>query len=114
MRQQTTTLYTYFKALANPIRLQIFEKILEAACECNLEEKGMITGNCVSSIAQALSIPQPTVSNHVKELIHAGLITPVKQGKIIYLFGKKEVVEMFKEFSSFIEKEVSGHNKIRI
>jgi ArsR family transcriptional regulator len=103
-----TDLSKSFRALSNPIRLKVFMTILEEACECDIDAKGKISGNCVTHIAELLNLPQPTVSNHVKELVNSGLINQKKKGKVIYLFGSKEVVDEMDGFSKFCVKEVSG------
>ena len=82
-----------FKVLSNPIRLDIFKHILNEACECDLKNEEKISGNCVTQIAKELNLPQPTVSNHVKELLNAKLVKGVRRGKNIFLFGNKDVAK---------------------
>ena len=60
-----------FKALADPVRLQLLSLIASAedstACSCDLEEP--------------VGKSQPTVSHHLAVLADAGLITKVKVGR---------------------------------
>jgi ArsR family transcriptional regulator len=60
-----------FKALADPIRLQLLSLIAASpggcACSCDLEEP--------------VGRSQPTVSHHLSLLADAGLITKQKQGR---------------------------------
>lgn len=100
-----------FQALSNPIRFQIYLKILEEACECNLDEHGenIDWGNCVTNIALDLEIGQPTVSNHVKELMNCGLVTSDKRGRQVYLFGNPALAHDLKDFAAYVEEEISGH-----
>lgn len=102
-------LYKCFRVLANQVRFKIFIEILEEACECNLDEQGYVWGNCVTGIADKLQLGQPTVSNHVKELLSCGLVTSQKKGKNVYLFGNPEVAENFVNFSQFMHDEITGH-----
>lgn len=60
-----------FKALADPVRLQLLSLIAASpggcACSCDLEAP--------------VGKSQPTVSHHLSLLADAGLITKVKQGR---------------------------------
>lgn len=62
-------------ALAQPIRLQVFRALV-------------VTGNqglTPSAMAQGLGIPVNTLSFHLKELAHAGLVTQERSSRnIIY------------------------------
>jgi len=60
-----------------------------------------VSGNCVTEISKSLGIPQPTVSNHVKELLSSGLIIAKRKGKNIFLFGSKTFTN---EISKFLEQ----------
>lgn len=96
-----------FNALSNPVRLEIYNRILTEACSCDLDSKESISGNCVSELAQDLNLNQPTVSNHIKELIAAELIGIRKVGTRAYLFGTKRSVSDMSAFASHAYKEVS-------
>jgi ArsR family transcriptional regulator, arsenate/arsenite/antimonite-responsive transcriptional repressor len=65
------SLATAFKALADPVRLQLLSLIAAApegsACSCDLEEP--------------VGKSQPTVSHHLSVLADAGLITKAKRGR---------------------------------
>lgn len=95
------SIYKAFKVLSNPTRLDIFLEILAEACSCDLDNENMVYGNCVTSIAKKLELPQPTVSNHVKELMNADLIDSHRRGKNIYLFGNEETAKKYEMFSEF-------------
>ena len=68
---QATELAAAFKALADPVRLQLLSLIAAApegtACSCDLEEP--------------VGKSQPTVSHHLSILANAGLITKEKVGR---------------------------------
>ena len=97
-------LHKKFRALSNPVRLEIFLKIVTFSNECKLAIDDRHSDNCVTKIADKLDLGQPTVSNHVKELVNAGLIIQEKRGKNIYLFVARDVAEDFKVFSAYLLK----------
>jgi ArsR family transcriptional regulator len=72
--RQATDLAAGFKALADPVRLQLVSLIAAApegsACSCDLEEP--------------VGKSQPTVSHHLSVLAEAGLITKEKVGRWVY------------------------------
>jgi len=65
---------TILKALADPRRLALLERIAGAGCPLA----------CAQALA-ALSISAATLSHHVKELETAGLIDVRREGKFAYL-----------------------------
>ena len=65
-------------ALAQPMRLRIFRALVVAGPE------GMTPG----ALAEALAVPGPTLSHHLKELLHAGLATQERASRnLIYRAG---------------------------
>jgi len=71
---QATELAAAFKALADPVRLQLLSLIAAApdgsACSCDLEEP--------------VGKSQPTVSHHLTVLAEAGLVTKEKVGRWVH------------------------------
>ncbi|WP_284617784.1 ArsR/SmtB family transcription factor [Aquabacterium humicola] len=62
-------------ALAQPLRLQVFRALIVAGAE------GLTPG----TMAEALDVPQNSLSFHLKELSHAGLVTQERASRhIIY------------------------------
>jgi DNA-binding transcriptional ArsR family regulator len=62
-------------ALAQPVRLQVFRALVVVGAE------GLTPG----SIATAIDIPPATLSFHLKELLHAGLVDQERDGRnLIY------------------------------
>ncbi|HEU4459950.1 MAG TPA: helix-turn-helix domain-containing protein [Methylibium sp.] len=62
-------------ALAHPVRLRVFRALVVAGRE------GMLPG----TMAEGLGIPANTLSFHLKELAHAGLVTQERASRnIIY------------------------------
>jgi len=67
------------RALANPNRLAIFERIHDDGLCCRTDRKG----NTVCAIAEDFQLALSTVSHHLKELRDAGLITCERRGQQI-------------------------------
>jgi ArsR family transcriptional regulator len=61
-------------ALAQETRLGIFRILVEAG------PQGLAAGR----IAETLELPQPTLSFHLKELTHAGLVSARSESRFIY------------------------------
>jgi ArsR family transcriptional regulator len=60
-------------ALAQPIRLRVFRALVGAG-GCGL---------IPSSLSDCLNVPPPTLSFHLKELVHARLVTQQRQGRFL-------------------------------
>ena len=65
------------RALSNPNRLAIFERIHDDGLCCRTDRKG----NTVCAIAEDFQLALSTVSHHLKELRAAGLITCERRGQ---------------------------------
>jgi len=62
-------------ALAQPLRLQVFRRLVVAGTD------GMTPG----ALVEALGVPSTSLSFHLKELMHAGLVTQERQSRnLIY------------------------------
>jgi ArsR family transcriptional regulator, arsenate/arsenite/antimonite-responsive transcriptional repressor len=62
-------------ALAHPARLQVFRALVVVG------QPGLTPG----TMAEALAMPAATLSFHLKELVHAGLVTQERAGRnIVY------------------------------
>ncbi len=59
-----------FKAIADPVRLQILNRLSSAA-----------DGVCVCDIVDGMDKSQPTISHHLKILANVGLVTREKRGR---------------------------------
>jgi ArsR family transcriptional regulator len=89
-----------FKALSNPHRLKIFMRlatscVTDSDC-CNENEMCA----CVGELGKNLKIAPSTVSHHIKELNHAGLIVLKRSGQSIQCRVEpktlKELEDIFK------------------
>jgi ArsR family transcriptional regulator len=65
---------TALAALAQDTRLSIFRLLVQAGPE----------GVPAGSIGEALEVPPATLSFHLKELVHAGMVSSRQQGRFIY------------------------------
>lgn len=71
---QATSLSNKLRALADPVRLQLFSAIA-----------GHAGGEaCVCDISGGVDVSQPTVSHHLKVLRDAGLLTSQRRASWVY------------------------------
>jgi ArsR family transcriptional regulator len=85
-----------FKALADPNRLAILQRLRECCGPgCCLPEDDEGT---VSVLAQRLGLAVSTVSFHLKELRTAGLITCEKRGRYVHCAVNPEAMRRIQEF----------------
>ena len=87
-----------FGALSNPHRLQIYS-ILSGCCspgsECSLENAASC---CVGDLGSRLDVAASTLSHHLKELNHAGLIHMQRDGKQIICSVNTEMLKDIRRF----------------
>ncbi|MDR0467218.1 MAG: helix-turn-helix domain-containing protein [Deltaproteobacteria bacterium] len=70
---QTRQATTIFEALSSDVRLDLFRLLVKYAPE------GLVAGE----IAKRLNVSNTNLSFHLKELLHAGLITMEKEGRFL-------------------------------
>lgn len=80
---QTKQAITVLSALAQESRLAVYRLLVEHAPD----------GLAASVIAEKLGIANATLSFHLKELVHAGLITSRQDGRFIYYSPIIEVMD---------------------
>ena len=71
------------KALADPRRFQILEKI------ANCREVGC------QRLCEQFPVAQPTMSHHLKELARAGLIEPWREGQFAFYRFREDVLQEY-------------------
>jgi len=76
------TLAQAFKALGDPIRLQLVDVLRKHA--------GKV---CVCELVPLFELSQPTVSHHLKKLRDAGIVGAERQGLWAYYYVEPEALE---------------------
>lgn len=87
-----------FKALSNPNRLQIFQRLLSCCEPGTVCSADTVNGFCVGELGEDLSVAPSTLSHHIKELQHAGLIKTQRKGKNVECFIDPNKVKILKDF----------------
>lgn len=75
-----------FKALSNPVRLQILQGLKDPAASFPPQDEGDINvdGVCVSSIQEGIGLSQSSTSSYLNLLQRAGLVTAKRRGQWTY------------------------------
>lgn len=89
-----------FKALSNPNRLQIYLRLLSCCTPGTACSAETINSFCVGELGEDLAVAPSTLSHHIKELQHAGLIKTRRRGQNIECYVDTEKVATLKEFFS--------------
>ena len=87
-----------FKALSNPNRLQIFQRLLTCCVPGTACSADTVSGFCVGELGEDLAVAPSTLSHHIKELQRAGLIKTQRKGKNVECFVDTENVRELMEF----------------
>ncbi len=79
-----------FKALSNETRFMIFKNVFTGGYTCSLDKKqaGVEVNpiaTCVSTVAEHFNFSLPTISNHIKELKEAKIISVERKGNKVYI-----------------------------
>lgn len=70
-------------ALAQPTRLALFRHLVERGAE----------GACAGSLAESLGVAAATLSFHLKELSHAGLVGSAQEGRFVRYTANLDAVQ---------------------
>jgi ArsR family transcriptional regulator, arsenate/arsenite/antimonite-responsive transcriptional repressor len=99
IRQDSNDLAEVFKAMGDPTRLSIF-KMLSANPKAEL---------CVCAIAARLQITQSAVSQHLKVLKNAGLVTPNRDGfRVHYSVNTGKLKSVWASLESMMNAPAGG------
>ena len=82
------------EVLADPVRLQILQILLERDHECS-DLEGYV-GIHVSDITEAVGLSQPSVSRHLSKLRSVGLVTLRRQAQWAYYRRNEEQIRRAK------------------
>lgn len=104
-----------FKALSNETRFLIFKNVFTGGYTCSLDKKqpGVEVNpiaTCVSTIAEHFNFSLPTISNHIKELKEAKIITVEKKGNKVYI---EPNIETIREMAGCFQTLVSNFDENR-
>ncbi len=92
----TLSLDQIFKALGDPIRIQIVDTLAKGSvCACKLLEQFQIT--------------QPTLSFHMKILVSSGLVESTKQGKWVFYDLNHEALKSIRYYAFQLESTKQVH-----
>ena len=91
---EATQLASMFKAIANPVRLQMVDLISRLG--------GQI---CVCDIENQFELSQPTISHHLKILRKAGIIDCERRGQWLFYFARQEALTILEQFLSGLMDE---------
>ena len=99
----TSDLAEPFKALGNPHRLAIMERLLQHALSCSAAERPEecdLDPTCCgfADIANDLDIGKATVSHHLKELQRAGLVERIREGRRVYVRANIDRIDTLRSF----------------
>ena len=86
-----------FKALSNPHRLNIFRRLLDCCGNEAHRRSDEEIRACVGVIGKDLGIVASTVSHHIKELHHAGLIRMERNGQNVECWVDADMVRELSE-----------------
>ena len=97
-----------FKALSNPHRLALFQRMTRCCVPgtaCGIEETSQLS---VGQLGEGLDIAPSTLSHHLKELNRAGLVQTERRGKQIVCWVEaatlKELAVLFAEPLNTLEE----------
>lgn len=86
--EASTQLSPVFAALADPVRLRLFDLVRRSGPE----------GMCSCDLVEPLGRSQPTISHHLKVLREAGLVDSRRDGTWLWYFAKPGCLDDVSEF----------------
>lgn len=98
---QSNKLSECFKALSNPHRLALFQRLCnccEPGTACNVDEVACM---CVGDLGEGLGIAASTLSHHLKELNRAGLVQMKRNGKNVECRVERSMLD---ELAAFFQR----------
>lgn len=93
-----------FKALSNPNRLLIFQRLMTCCEPGTVCSADTVNGFCVGELGQNLAVAPSTLSHHIKELQRSGLIRTQRNGKNVECFVDPDKVHLLNKFFAVSEQ----------
>ncbi|UCE97735.1 MAG: helix-turn-helix transcriptional regulator [Dehalococcoidia bacterium] len=87
-----------FKALSNTNRLRIFMRLTYCAGQIQNTKSDDQICECVGTLGNDLAIAPSTISHHLKELSHSGLITMTRRGQNVECQVNPEALNLLNTF----------------
>jgi DNA-binding transcriptional ArsR family regulator len=97
-----------FKALGNPHRLAVFQRLLNCCAPGTACSAGEASTLCVGDLGRGLDIAPSTLSHHLRELARAGLVRTARRGKSVECWVEPDVLE---ELASFFATPLNSGGK---
>jgi DNA-binding transcriptional ArsR family regulator len=87
-----------FKALSNPNRLKIVEKLMACCKPGTVLDIDVYDSSYINELGAGLGIGKSTTSHHIKELKRVGLIRTQRDGQRIKCWLDPELVNIISDF----------------
>jgi ArsR family transcriptional regulator len=97
-----------FKALSNPNRLRIFLRLVSCCPTSPSFCKSSNLNACVGELGRNLDIVPSTLSHHIRQLQHAGLIKTKRAGQNIECSIEPDALNELAAVFSNLNKEANG------
>lgn len=102
-RNELITLAEMFKALSNPHRLAIFNRLVDCCTPGTVCDADAAAHYNVGQLGQGIDIAPSTLSHHLKELNRAGLIQMRRNGKQVECWVELDVLSQIGSFFNQIK-----------
>ncbi|MEN8175303.1 MAG: metalloregulator ArsR/SmtB family transcription factor [Pseudomonadota bacterium] len=99
-----------FRALGNPHRLAIFQRLTTCCVPGTVCDVASFGRCSVGQLGEGLDIAPSTLSHHLKELNHAGLIEMRRRGKNVECWIEPGVLETLAAFFAVIPGDQPSRN----
>ena len=93
-----------FRALSNPHRLAIYLRLLQHA---EIKSVPLLQSCALQELINKLEIGAPTISQHIKELVAAGLISVTRDGKYLRCSLNEEMQQRLAHTFSMVAHQTS-------